>query len=54
MRIAAALQPYSRFNWPGSTFVMLHHFIKKTPKTPQREIEQDRQNLKDHLTSKGD
>jgi phage-related protein len=27
----------------------LHHFVKKTQKTPLREIGQARQNLKDHL-----
>jgi phage-related protein len=25
--------------WNGSRFLMLHHFIKKTQKTPQREID---------------
>jgi phage-related protein len=37
------------FYWRDDTFVLLHHFIKKTQKTPSREIEQARQNLKDHL-----
>lgn len=30
-------------------FVILHHFIKKTQKTPKREIEQAKRNLKDYL-----
>ena len=29
-------------------FLLLHHFIKKTNKTPQREIIQAKQNLKDY------
>ena len=26
--------------WDGNKFILLHHFIKKTQKTPKREIEQ--------------
>ena len=25
--------------WVGDSFVLLHHFVKKTQKTPQREID---------------
>ncbi|MDR2179944.1 MAG: type II toxin-antitoxin system RelE/ParE family toxin [Synergistaceae bacterium] len=32
---------------PG--FVLLHHFIKKTQKTPVKEIDQAKRNLKDFL-----
>jgi phage-related protein len=32
-----------------STFVLLHHFIKKTKKTPQREIDRARRNMVEHL-----
>ena len=35
--------------WDGQSFVLLHHFVKKTQKTPKREIEQAKQNLADHL-----
>ncbi len=40
------------FYWRDNTFVLLHHFIKKTPKTPPREIEQARRNLQDHLAGR--
>lgn len=35
-----------------NTFVLLHHFIKKTQKTPKKEIEQATRNLKDFLERK--
>ena len=34
--------------WDGRTFILLHHFMKKTQKTPLREIEQARKNLLDY------
>ena len=37
------------FYWKDNTFILLHYFIKKTQKTPQREIEQAKRNLKDFL-----
>lgn len=37
------------FYWQEETFVMLHHFIKKTQKTPAREIEQAKRNLADFI-----
>ena len=30
-------------------FIILHYFIKKTQKTPKREIEQAKRNLQDYL-----
>lgn len=33
--------------WSGSSFVLLHHFMKKTQKTPAREIEKARRELAD-------
>ncbi len=33
--------------WNGKEFILLHHFMKRTPKTPQREIEKAKKNLKD-------
>ena len=35
--------------WKDDTFILLHHFAKKTQKTPPREIEQALRNLKDFL-----
>lgn len=37
------------FYWKDNKFVLLHHFIKKTQKTPPRELEQARRYLKDFL-----
>ena len=37
------------FYWRNNKFVLLHHFIKKTQKTPAKEIEQATRNLKDFL-----
>lgn len=37
------------FYFKENTFVLLHHFMKKTPKTPKREIEKAKRNLVDHL-----
>lgn len=33
--------------WIDGSFVLLHHFIKKTQKTPKREIEQAKRELAD-------
>ena len=33
--------------WTDSGFILLHQFQKKTQKTPQREIDQAKRNLKD-------
>lgn len=35
------------FCWDGKSFVLLHHFTKKTNKTPRREIEQAKRNMQD-------
>ncbi|MDR1744691.1 MAG: type II toxin-antitoxin system RelE/ParE family toxin [Planctomycetota bacterium] len=37
------------FHWRDNKLVLLHHFIKKTQKTPTREIEQARSNMRDFL-----
>jgi phage-related protein len=37
------------FYWQDNTYILLHHFIKKTQKTPPQEIEKARQNMKDYL-----
>lgn len=35
--------------YKDNRFVILHHFLKKTQKTPRREIEQAKRNLQDYL-----
>jgi len=37
------------FYWKDETFVLLHHFIKKSQKTPEKEIEKARLRQKDFL-----
>lgn len=37
------------FYWKDNKFILLHHFLKKTQKTPPREIAQAQSNLKDFL-----
>ena len=34
--------------WDGKSFILLHHFVKKTQKTPPREIKQAKRNLADY------
>ncbi|MCL2053130.1 MAG: type II toxin-antitoxin system RelE/ParE family toxin [Oscillospiraceae bacterium] len=34
--------------WDGAKIILLHHFIKKTMKTPPREIKQAKRNLADY------
>jgi len=41
------------FYWKDNTFVMLHHYFKKTKKTPAREIKQAERNLADFLERSG-
>lgn len=36
-------------SYKENKFVILHHFIKKTQKTPKREIEKAKRNLEDFL-----
>ena len=35
--------------WKDNKFLLLHHFVKKTQKTPQREIDQAKRNMADFL-----
>jgi len=37
------------FSWSGSQFILLHHFEKKSNKTPQREIDQANRNMRDFI-----
>jgi phage-related protein len=39
--------------WRGSKFLLLHHFVKKTRKTPKQEIEQAKRNLADFIMRSG-
>lgn len=47
------LRPLSRriffFYWRNDIFVLLHHFQKKTQKTPKKEIEQAKRNKIDFI-----
>lgn len=40
--------------YKDNKFIILHHFIKKTKKTPKREMEQAKRNLQDYLERKDD
>jgi phage-related protein len=35
--------------WIDGSFILLHNFVKKTQKTPKREIEQAKRNLRDFI-----
>ena len=35
--------------WDGNTFILLHHFVKKTRKTPPLEIQKAKSILKDFI-----
>jgi len=37
------------FYWQDNKFVLLHHFVKKTQKTPTKEIEKALRNMSDFL-----
>lgn len=37
------------FYFQNNTFILLHHFVKKTKRTPKREIQQAKRNLSDYL-----
>ena len=42
------------FHWKDNEFVLLHHFIKKTQKTPSLEIDTARAKLKDYIERHGE
>jgi len=42
------------FYWKNNKFVLLHHFIKKTKKTPPLEIEAARAKLRDFIERHGE
>jgi len=37
------------FFWANNTFILVHHFLKKTKKTPKSEIKQAERNMTDYL-----
>jgi phage-related protein len=39
--------------WKDNVFVLLHHFVKKSQKTPPQEIERAKRKLKDFLERYG-
>ncbi|MGN0586286.1 MAG: type II toxin-antitoxin system RelE/ParE family toxin [Oscillospiraceae bacterium] len=41
------------FFFDGNTFILLHHFRKKSQKTPRREIEKAKAKRDDYLKRKG-
>ena len=42
------------FYWKDNKYVMLHHFIKKTNKTPPREIKTAQAKMKDYIERHGE
>ena len=41
------------FAWQGDKYILLHHYVKKTQKTPAKEIAQAKRNLKDFIERSG-
>ena len=41
-------------SWSDNGFILLHHFVKKTQKTPRREIDQVKRNLNDMRERRGE
>ena len=35
--------------WKGNKFILLHHFVKETQKTPKKEINQAKKNMIDFI-----
>ncbi len=42
------------FYWKDNKFVMVHHYMKKSQKTPKKELEQARKNVKDYIERNGE
>lgn len=40
------------FYYRHGTYVLLHHYVKKTNKTPRREIERAKSEMSDHIRQK--
>jgi phage-related protein len=41
------------FYWRDNKYILLHHFVKKTRKTPVREIDRAKRNQKDFIERNG-
>ena len=41
------------FGYDGEQFILLSHFIKKTQKTPKREIDKAKRRMKDYIERGG-
>lgn len=39
--------------WVNNKFVLLHHFVKNTPKTPKKEIDKAKNNMTDFIKRGG-
>lgn len=37
------------FCWKDNKFIMVHHFIKKSQKTPKKELEKARKNMQEYM-----
>lgn len=48
-RIFFSFEKDENDNIKDNKFILLHHFFKKTQKTPRREIDQAKRNMKYHL-----
>lgn len=42
------------FYWKDNKFVMVHHYVKKSQKAPEKELDQARRNMKDYLERNGE
>jgi phage-related protein len=40
--------------WKDNVFVLLHHYVKKSQKTPKRELDQAKRNLRVYLERKNE
>ena len=37
------------FYWKDDIFILVHHYIKKSQKAPQKELDKARKNMKDYI-----
>lgn len=42
------------FYWKDNKFVMVHYYIKKSQKTPKKELEKARKNIQDYIERHGE
>jgi phage-related protein len=41
------------FYFKDNKYILLHHFVKNTQKTPKKELEQAKRNMQDHVERSG-